>query len=518
LLLIVTGACLLVVFRDALGFMVARWTEPHYLHGYLVPLVVLWLAAAAATPLASQNLRGSGWGMAVLLAGLGLQVLGRRSAVFELAEYGFVVSLWGLGLAGLGWRGTRSLWMPAAFLLWMVPLANFIEKRLFGGLASLSGTLGESLLRAAGYSALAEGNGVDLGNYVLPLARACTTSGFILALLCLASLLAILARGRWWQRLGLILWVVPAAILLDGLRIFAIGVRVDRAGAEGAAELLGDGISGALLAACVASLLGLAWFLGRGQGRPLRALLSVPVPEARAVRRLLAAPPGWPAWLATLMVLAATGLSLFYTPPPTRVPERAFLDDLPLRMDEWNGSREFVDRAALEILQATDYSMTAYSRSPGDRPVGLWIVYYAAQVQGMAVHSPQACLPGSGWRIESLEPHTVPGAAPDGGPLRVNRVMIAMGEQRQLVYYWFAQRGRTITNEFLVKWFIFWDGLTMNRTDGALVRVTTEVRDLSRVGEADARLEAFVQAASPRLAPFLPDAGAPAVAGGRVVR
>ena len=63
----------------------------------------------------------------------------------------------------------------------------------------------------------------------------------------------------------------------------------------------------------------------------------------------------------------------------------------------------------------------------------------------------------------------------DGQPLPVNRVIIGLGDDRQLVYYWFAQRGRMLTNEYLVKWYIFWDALTRNRTDGALVRLTTFV-------------------------------------------
>ncbi|MSR10115.1 MAG: EpsI family protein, partial [Gammaproteobacteria bacterium] len=102
----------------------------------------------------------------------------------------------------------------------------------------------------------------------------------------------------------------------------------------------------------------------------------------------------------------------------------------------------------------------------------------------------------------------VPNVLPDGGALRVNRVEIALGDQRQLIYYWFAQRGRVVTNEYLVKWFIFWDGLTTNRTDGALVRLATYVGDASAMPAGDARLEAFMRAADPKLAFHLPGASA----------
>ncbi|MCB1597810.1 MAG: EpsI family protein, partial [Gammaproteobacteria bacterium] len=139
----------------------------------------------------------------------------------------------------------------------------------------------------------------------------------------------------------------------------------------------------------------------------------------------------------------------------------------------------------------------------------MWIAYYDTQVQGVSAHSPRACLPGGGWQIETIGEHEVPNVHPDGSAQRVNRVVISMGEQRQLVYYWFAQRGRTVTNEFLVKWYIFLDGLTKNRTDGALVRVTTGVGDVADLPAADARLQAFVHDMDPKLSYFLPGESVP---------
>jgi EpsI family protein len=71
----------------------------------------------------------------------------------------------------------------------------------------------------------------------------------------------------------------------------------------------------------------------------------------------------------------------------------------------------------------------------------------------------------------------VPGVEAAGQPLRVNRAIIALGSERALVYYWFQQRGRIITNEYLAKWFLFWDSLTRNRSDGALVRLVVPMRE-----------------------------------------
>ena len=94
-------------------------------------------------------------------------------------------------------------------------------------------------------------------------------------------------------------------------------------------------------------------------------------------------------------------------------------------------------------------------------------------------------------------------------PLTVNRTLVRKGEERQLVYYWFQQRGRVLTNEYLVKWYLFWDALTKNRTDGALVRLTMFLRpgECAQAGgacEADAVLTEFVREVAPLLPGFVP--------------
>jgi EpsI family protein len=89
--------------------------------------------------------------------------------------------------------------------------------------------------------------------------------------------------------------------------------------------------------------------------------------------------------------------------------------------------------------------------------------------------------------------------------LSVNRLIIQNGEQKQLVYYWFQQRGRVITNEYLVKWYIFWDALTRNRTDGALVRLTAPVPSSRDMAEADELLADFARATADPLRNHVPE-------------
>src|SRR5262249_54456539 len=124
-------------------------------------------------------------------------------------------------------------------------------------------------------------------------------------------------------------------------------------------------------------------------------------------------------------------------------------------------------------------------------PVNLYVAYYASQRTGQSAHSPRSCLPGGGWNILDFGQHEVPGVAGNGSPLHVNRAVVQYGADRQLVYYWFQERGRNITNEYLVKWYLVEDALLRNRTDGALVRLITPLRTNEPVSAADDRLAQF---------------------------
>lgn len=93
----------------------------------------------------------------------------------------------------------------------------------------------------------------------------------------------------------------------------------------------------------------------------------------------------------------------------------------------------------------------------------------------------------------------------NGRPVTVNRVLIQKGDTVQLVYYWFRQRGRVMTNEYLVKWYLFQDAISRNRTDGALVRLTTVVRPGQDIERADAYLAQLARHVSQAMGPFIPD-------------
>jgi EpsI family protein len=152
-----------------------------------------------------------------------------------------------------------------------------------------------------------------------------------------------------------------------------------------------------------------------------------------------------------------------------------------------------MDPQTLDALKLNDYLMAQYAQPGGTRSVNLYVAWYESQRAGRSVHSPRTCLPGGGWRIVDFRQIEVPGVEAAGQPLRVNRALIGLGSEQQLVYYWFQQRGRIITNEYLAKWYLFWDSLTRNRTDGALVRLAVTLPNDLSSSTAEQDLVAFAR-------------------------
>ena len=87
----------------------------------------------------------------------------------------------------------------------------------------------------------------------------------------------------------------------------------------------------------------------------------------------------------------------------------------------------------------------------------------------------------------------------------VNRAVIQKGLSRQLVYYWFEQRGKRMTNDYAARSVVY-DSLTIGRTDGALVRFVTPITEGDETeADADARLQRLMTDLLPRLPRFIPE-------------
>lgn len=216
--------------------------------------------------------------------------------------------------------------------------------------------------------------------------------------------------------------------------------------------------------------------------------------------------------LVALTVLATQFYVLYFMRTDPVIPERSTFAEFPMQVDGWRCSAsEEISDEIMEKLQATDYFSCLYSRvgepepAAAAEPVHLYIGYHAQQARSGgagagAIHPPEHCLPGSGWDIidASVVPMTVGGR--DG---EAKRFVIAKGNERNLVYFWYDSRGRVVARSHEKIFYTFLDRALTGRTDGALVRLTVRVGG-EGLEEADETVARFKEAVGPELGAFLP--------------
>ena len=152
------------------------------------------------------------------------------------------------------------------------------------------------------------------------------------------------------------------------------------------------------------------------------------------------------------------------------------------------------------VLKADDVLSRWYTTSAAG--ANLFIAYFPSQRTGDTIHSPKHCLPGSGWL--PVESSRVTLSLPGHSPFPANRYVIAKGDSRQLVLYWYWAHDRAVASEYWAKIYLVTDSIRMNRSDGSLVRLTTQMTPGESVDAALARLHPFAGQVVPLLNQYIP--------------
>jgi len=498
---------LIGVFYDGLAEMVSRWwTRAEYNHGFFIPIVSIFLIWWQKKALIKAFSGGSQAGYWIICFGGLLLLLGTLSTLYILVQYAFLITLVGVILSLFGWPVVRLIWVPLFFLIFMIPLPPFLYNGLSQELQLISSQLGVAVIRLFSIDVYLEGNMIDLGTYQLQVVEACSGIRYLMALTSISFLCAYLFHDALWKKVVVLISAVPIAIMLNGLRIGVIGILVEYWGPDLADGFLHSFESvSSFVGGLMMLLLVMAWLARIGQ--PNKTLSDVFYLPRRQNY--------YPSWLTTarqshsslwtfILLSLMLCLSLFLVARPEVIPERRVFSSFPQQLENWYGLRERLELKLLDSLKLDDYLVANYY-AEDDRPVNFYMAYYGSQRSGQSAHSPRSCLPGGGWKIETLVDYQVPVSTDAYPVLAVNRSVIRKGEQTQLVYFWFKQRHRHLTNEYLVKWFLFWDALTKRRTDGALIRLVTRIEIDEPLIEGDKRLANFLSVVVNELDQYIPD-------------
>ncbi len=490
-----------ILYQPVYGVMWQWWQRDDYNHCMFVPMIVLYLIWEKRTELGRLPSCRSWLGAVPLFLGIACYWLGELGGEFYVIYLSSWLVMFGATLIYLGWRKLKVILFPLVFLIAMFPFPNFINNNLTFKLKLVSSQLGVQMLQLYGLSAYREGNVIDLGFTQLQVVDACSGLRYFLPLIVLGIILAYFFKAPWWKRLLLVLAAVPVSIITNSLRIASVGVLYQYMGAKAAEGFFHD-FSGWLI--FMASLAMLLLFMVLLKRLPGKLKTDEPTASPAASGSTPAKPVGKSfsyALVVPVLLLASTIAVSAKVDFREKVPLKATFASFPEQMAEWRGSRQVMEKIYIDELGLSDYVILDYRNTAG-RQINFYTAYNASQSKGKSTHSPMSCLPGNGWEFKESTKIAIPLA--NGATLTVNRAMVEKNAERQLTYYWFPQRGRVLHNLFELKLYAFWDALTKQRTDGALVRIMTPLAVSESAKDADARLAAFVRDISPVLGQFIP--------------
>ncbi|MFN0186039.1 MAG: exosortase B [Aquabacterium sp.] len=200
------------------------WTKDEQAHGPLILAVSAWLfwgkreALAAVVPRPAPV---AGWILMVL--GVLLYALGRSQEIVIFEAGSLIFLLAGVMLLMRGWQYIKTAWFALFFLVFMLPLPGFVLDALTVPLKHNVSIIAEALLYHLGYPISRQGVVLNVGQYQLLVADACSGLNSMFSLTALGALyLYMTDPGSNWHRAIIMALILPIAFIANIVRVMIL--------------------------------------------------------------------------------------------------------------------------------------------------------------------------------------------------------------------------------------------------------------------------------------------------------
>lgn len=525
--------------RSVFVWLVERWGDSslsfggNYSHGWLVPLVTLWLVWRRRAELAVEEKGTFPSGLLVVGLALFMHWIGARGELPQISVIGLVVLVFGIPLYLFGWPTARWLLFPSAYLLFAVPL-GFFESLTFP-LRMVAASAASAFLNGIGIEVVRVGSAIHspVGEgFHLEVADPCSGIRSLLAMMAVAAAYSHVTQRTTGRRWVLFLCSIPLAVIGNASRIVAVGLVAVGFGTDAAMGVYHDYSGYLFYAVAIGGLLLVDWRMNRGQS--LRPAAAGPSAAADA-----APPVTWfyprlsRACLTVLAFLGATVLALIYSVTVEAADRLALPASLPETVGGWVGvdMRYCQNTACMKVFTTEElegktncpscgsavdaWASTERQLLPADTvivrkryqragqmPVSVTLVFSGRGRS--SIHRPEICLSGQGFRIDRSAVLPIPLDGRD--PLRLMGLDLTYlgpgtgGQEGKLFFaYWFVGgRGEETPYHFVRLARMAWDRIVRNEaTRWAYVSVLAAEPGSAQTARRE--VSSFVRVLYPRL-------------------
>jgi EpsI family protein len=484
-------AAFILCYARASSALVEVWsTNYFYSYGFAVPLIsgyIVWTRWARIQALSRTP--DFGWGVATMVVGASLLVIGRLGAFLSLEQISILVTLTGLVLLLLGRAAARLLAFPILYLFLALPLLDYPISKFQEPSQTISARIALGILHPVGIPALREGTRLVLPSVTLDVLRECSGVNQLVAIVAMTLPAGVLWLNTLSRRFALVVIAIFTAYVSNGLRIAIIGVlaynHVNGVTARGPLHLLQGLVVSALGYAFIAGCLSL---LARSERNKVVAR-----PESSGD------PVSWRAQrfglvhaFALFCLLIAGGYATLFRPIDLPLPQQ--LGGIPTVIGDWSA-----EPATLPILTSgfggvDDELSRVYRNTRGDR-VRLYIGYHNYQREGKEFTAAAEQALKAGAPLLEVRIH---GGKSDGTQPEAP----AQDPRRRIL--WYDVNGRMLSTLYGAKAYNIWDAVTARHTNAALVIIDWNGDQVGVPTADDAAAATFVEQLLPILRRYLP--------------
>jgi exosortase len=213
--------------------LVREWaTNADASYGLLLTAVAVWLLFRRQRPgpFTNRRRRTDAAALALLFGGLLVYLVGQLAADVFVTRVSMVLVIAGVTLFSARDVAPRTLIAPFLFLLIAIPLPELVVNSITLPLQLVASRIAEFTLAALSIPVFREGNLLTLPSSTLEVAEACSGLRSLVSLGAIAVMLAWMLRRGVIARMALVAVTIPIAVIMNGLRIAATGVVVERWG------------------------------------------------------------------------------------------------------------------------------------------------------------------------------------------------------------------------------------------------------------------------------------------------
>ena len=439
--------------------------------GWFVPvfsLYVLWTKRAELAAAVCGS-RFSWTGFFACIPFLCLSLLGTRGVQLRLEQLGFIGLCFTIPWTFFGWRCAKLFLFPAAYLLFCIPLATFldfvtIQLRYVAGATSLA------VLNGIGLEAVREGTAVisrGAHPFAVDIAEPCSGLRSLFALMALTAGYAYFNQPSWVRRGILFVCSIPLAIAGNVARIVSICVIASCTDPQFATGFYHDYSGYIVFIVAIALMVAAGELINRIAES--RRVGSPEPPETSSGEAAASVslrdwePKTSHAICAAIAAVFLSGTLVFQakTPPATvaKAPEVGFaaLDGYSTD-DVKYAEQQKVSEGELKILPAdTRIVKKMYESRSGAQFLASFVV---GGVSRASIHRPELCLPSQGYVMSNPRNFDVAGR-----PWHVIDIVRPGSLPAMEAYTFFNQEGfRTASHTHRI-WRDVIDRSVMNRVD-----------------------------------------------------